>query len=247
MINIYLCEYRLCSGCSCLFCFVLGFGPLIWWLLRKLWFDVSCGAPLFVDVFLAAGCAQYRACDAPLWDVCYRHLIDTVCEDSRFLLLRGVHRKKKKSHLPNSKITAQTRRTLSTRPPFEPNKFAKDIFDHITAAGAVSIPAGWRSERGKKDGKEKETEGVEKRAVSCVPGWHKFFLVKAAIVPQIPSEWLNGAFQSCVGQWERRDREASRVCLAAAGGALAAWNGSTARLNICCPGPINFKFHKCRW
>lgn len=38
-------------------------------------------------------------------------------------------KKKKKSHLPNSRITAQTRRALSTSPRFEPKKFTKDIVD----------------------------------------------------------------------------------------------------------------------
>lgn len=211
MINIHLCEYRLCSCCRC---FVLGFGPLIWWL-HKLWFDLSCSAPLFVDVFLAVSCAQYRACDAPLQDICNKYISFTLCVKPADFCSS-----EEKSHLPNSKITAQTRRALSMSPRLETNNFAKDIIDHITAA--VSIPVGWCWECGQKDGKEKETEGVEKRAVSCVPGRHKFFLVRAAGAPQILSEWLNRAFQSCVGQWEGRDREASRVCLAAAGGAFAA-------------------------
>lgn len=130
-----------------------------------------------------------------VWQVHFVH------EANRYLLLRGVHSNNKKSHLPNSRITAQTRRALSTRPRFEPRKFATDIVD------CRFLQRIW-AERRRSRKTKKEWAEAGKGVVSCVPEWHKFLLVSAALAPQIPSDWLNRAFQSCVDQWECRDREA---------------------------------------
>lgn len=83
-------------------------------------------------------------------------------------------------------------------------------------------------QKGGTETKKRRWAELGKWAVSCLPESHKFLLLRAALVPKIPPDWLNGGFQSCLDQWGSKDRGPSMwsqpVYLAAAGSVLAAWN-----------------------
>lgn len=93
---------------------------------------------------------------------------------------------KETRHLPNSEITVQTRRALSTSPRLEPSQFAKDIADRITAACGLSVAAVLHVEHGWKEGIAKEKAGVGrawKRSCQLFARVTQIPLVRAAFAP----------------------------------------------------------------
>lgn len=116
-------------------------------------------------------------------------------------LLSKFKKKRKKSHLPNSKIMAQISRALSTSLRFDPLRFS--MTDTIKVACGLLVHAvqqGARSAKGGKATKKRRWTELGTLAVSCLPDSHKFLLLRVALVPQIPPYWLNRGFQACPSQ-----------------------------------------------
>lgn len=96
---------------------------------------------------------------------------------------------------------AQISRALSTSLRFDPLRFS--MTDTIKVARGLLVHAvqqGAQRAKGEKATKKRRRTELGSLAVSCLPDSHKFLLLRVALVPQIPSYWLNRGFQACPSQ-----------------------------------------------